>query len=246
MIATAAMAMATASIASPAWADEPGVAEQVYGATVEKGLTEFEARYGRLNGGNADGEDGLIFEAEHGFSRRFAGALLIQTGRDANGQRQTRGIAFEGIHTIGSIRPLKLDVAGYGEYRIGLNGEPDEIEGKLLLQHRAGGFDARLNLKVDKEFAAHQPVEFGYAASADWRIIGDEFKLGVAAFGGLGSTRKFLASDSHFIGPVAKVEIEHIGPGDIEIEGGWLRAFGRARSETDGQARLLISYELRF
>jgi hypothetical protein len=50
----------------------PGVGDPVYGATVDTGMTEFEARYGRLTGGTANGEDGLLLEVEHGFSSRFA------------------------------------------------------------------------------------------------------------------------------------------------------------------------------
>jgi len=40
---------------SPAAADEPGVAGQVYGATIDPGVTELETRYGRLTGGGEDG-----------------------------------------------------------------------------------------------------------------------------------------------------------------------------------------------
>ena len=46
----------------------PGVGDPVYGATVIKGVTEFEARYGRLMGGADDGADGLVLETEHAFS----------------------------------------------------------------------------------------------------------------------------------------------------------------------------------
>jgi hypothetical protein len=232
-------------IAGPAFA-APGVGDPVYGATIEKGVTEFEARYGRLTGGVADGEDGLILEIEHGFSNRLAGAVLLETGRDPGGKRLTNSASVEAIYALGNVKALNLDVALYGEYKFGFRSNADVVETKLLLQHRAGGFDSRLNLIAEKPLAPNEPVELAYAASVDWQVAGDEVKLGLTAFGDFGTTRKFGGRQEHFIGPTAKFEIEHLGPGELEIETGWLRAFGSARDETDGQARLLIDYELHF
>ena len=50
-------ALAALAFAQPA-AAAPGVGSKVYGATVEKGVTEIEARYGRLSGGPASGAGG--------------------------------------------------------------------------------------------------------------------------------------------------------------------------------------------
>ena len=224
----------------------PGVGDPVYGAIVGKGITEVEARYGRLTGGSADKEDGLIFEVEHGFTDKLAAAILLETGRDPGGRRLTNAVAVEAIYALGRIEPLALDVALYGEYKLGTNGNPDVIEPKLLLQHRAGPFDARVNLIAEKPLAPNEPIEFAYAASADWHVSGHQVKLGITAFGDFGTTRKFGGRQEHFIGPTGKFEIEHLGPGELEIEIGWLRAFGSARDETDGQARLLIGYEFKF
>ncbi len=235
-----------AALSGTAAVAAPGVGDPVYGATIEKGMTEFEARYGRLTGGTADSEDGLIFEVEHGFSNRFAAALLVETDRDPNGGRKANSASIEAIYTLGQIKPLALDVALYAEYKAGFRANADAIEAKLLLQHRRGGFDGRINLIAEKALAPGEPVEFGYAGSIDWQVAGDEVKLGLAAFGDLGTTRSFGRRQEHFIGPEMKFEIEHLGPGEIEIETGWLRAFGAARDVTDGQARLLLEYELHF
>lgn len=221
------------------------LAEPVDGARIEPRETEAELRFGRLFGGSAAGADGLALEIEHGLSKQMRGALLFETSREPGGPRRLDGIGIEAVHSLGRVEPLALDVALYGEYRIGLTG-PDELETKLLLQHSAGAFDSRLNLVFGKELAAHAPIELSYAASADWAIAGDELRLGAAAFGGLGTTRALFAPGGHYAGPIAKLEIEHIGRGELEIETGWLRAFGEARKETDGQARLVVSYGLRF
>lgn len=230
--------------ATPALA-APGVGDPIYGATVTKGLLEVEARYGRLTGGADNGEDGLVLEAEYGLTPRLSAAVLVETGRRLGSTREANAVAIEVVRTLGRIRALALDTAIYVEVKHGFHGEPDAVEVKGLFEHAAGSFDARVNLIGTKAFRA-TPVDFGYAASADWAVIGDEFRLGVAAFGDLGSSARFGGRQEHFVGPEAKVEIERLGPGELEIEAGWLRAFGAARDTTSGQARLLISYEVKF
>ncbi|WP_217352820.1 hypothetical protein [Sphingomonas sp. ID1715] len=122
----------------------------------------------------------------------------------------------------------------------------DKIETKLLLEHRKGPFDGRLNLIAERGLKGGAPLVFGYAASADWHALG-EFRLGVEAFGDLGSHRHFLPRAEHYAGPIVKTEIEHLpGRGDLEIEAGYLFALAAARDETNGQARLLLEYEFHF
>ena len=224
----------------------PGVGDPVYGATVIKGVTEFEARYGRLMGGAEDGADGLVLEAEHAFSNQFAGAVLVETGRDGNGQRSVNSASIEAIHTLGRVDALALDVALYAEYKYGFRGNSDVLEGKVLLEHRAATFDARLNVISEHALQHSAPVDLSYAASVDWAVIGNDLRLGVAAFGDLGSTQHFGGRQEHFAGPEIKIEVDHFGSGELEVEAGWLRAFGAARDRTQGQARLLISYEMHF
>lgn len=85
-------------------------------------------------------------------------------------------------------------------------------------------------------------VEAVYAASMDWAVR-DELRLGIAAFGDLGTSRRFGGRQEHFLGPEVKFDSERLGPGEIEVEAGWLKAFGAARDQTAGQARLLLGYE---
>ena len=224
----------------------PGVADPVYAAVIEPGVTEVEARYARLTGGTADGADGLVVEVDHGFSDRWSAALLIETGRDPGGRRIANAAAFEAVYHVARVAPLALDIALYGEYKLGLNGNSDAAEGKLLLQHRAGPFDARVNLIAERPLIAREPVELSYAASVDWAVAGDDLRVGLAAFGDLGTTHAFGGRQELYIGPTVKLEIERLGPGEFEVEAGWLRAFSAARDITDGQARLLIGYEWRF
>ena len=233
-VAVVVLVLVAGSISTAAHA-APGLGDKVYGATVEDGVTEFEARYGRLMGDEADGEDVLKLEVSHGFSSRFYGALVGEFEREADEDRELEALAVEGIYTLGQVGGI--DTALYGEYEVGLHG-PDKIETKLLLQKRAGEFDGRLNLIAEKPLNG-EPIELGYAASADVEAIG-ELRLGGAGFGD-------VTHGEHFAGPIVKAEVEHLfGDSELELETGYLFAIGDARDETNGQFRLLLEFATRF
>jgi hypothetical protein len=233
-----------AALATPA-AAAPGLGGKVYGARIEKGVTEVEMRYGRLSGDAADGEDAAVLELSHGFTDNFLAGVLVETEREPHESRKVEAYSIETIGHIGRVDSLGLDIALYGEYEAVRHGA-DEIEAKLLLQHTKGPFDARLNLKFGKELEKGEPVELGYAVSADWAAFG-EFRFGAEAFGNLGTTKDFLPRDEHFAGPMVRTELEHLpGNGELEIEAGYLFALGKSRDETNGQLRLVLEYEFHF
>ena len=223
----------------------PGIGEKVYGATVEKGVSEVEFRYGRLVGDYADGEDGAVIEVSHGFTDRFDAGALFEVEREPGESRRLEALGLEGVLALGHIEPIDTDVAVYGEYEAGRDA-PDKIEAKLLLQHRKGPFDGRLNLIVEKELEGGQSAELGYAASADWELVGG-LRGGIEAFGELGSTGRLFPRAEHFVGPMLKTEVEHLpGHGELGIEAGYLFAVGASRDESNGQAGLLLEYEFHF
>ena len=226
---------ALVSVAEPAWAEPSG---EISSPVVVKGETEFEAIYGRLSGGPDSGEDILRLEASHSVSDRLRLAIRTELERPRGGPRELEAVSFEAIYDLGRVGGI--DVGLYGEYEAVRNGR-DKLEGKVLLERRAGPFDAKLNLIGAKSLASGAPLEFGYAASADVEAIG-ELRLGVAAFGGLGSTDRFLNRADHYIGPVVKTEIEGLGP-ELEIEAGYLFALGQAKDDSDGQFRLVVEME---
>lgn len=230
-----AIASVLTSIAVPAWAEPSG---EISSPIVVKGETEFEAIYGRLSGGPDSGEDILRLEASHSVSDRLRLAIRTEIERPRGGPRDLEAVSFEAIYDLGRVGGI--DVGLYGEYENVLHGR-DQLEAKLLLERRAGPFDAKLNLIAAKPLMAGDPLEFGYAASADVEAI-SELRLGVAAFGGLGSTDRFLNRADHYVGPVVKTEIEGLGP-ELEIEAGYLFALGKARDDSDGQFRLVVEME---
>ena len=226
--------------ASPAVAGE--LTTKVYGATLEAGTTEIETRIGRMTGGEASGETGVLLEVAHHFSNRFYASVEGEFERAPGGNLKLGSVALESIVTLGRIKPLGVDVAIFGELESVRRG-PDVIAAKLLLEKRAGKFDARLNLAAERPHG--QPVALGYAASADVEVA-DELRLGAVAIGELGTFRNFTTRDGHFAGPVVKYEIEKFVGGEFGIETGYLFALGQARRETDGQLRLLLEFERHF
>lgn len=219
----------------------PGLDAVVYGATVEAGKSEIETRYGRLTGGPADGEDAFVIEASHGFTPRFYGAGLAIFEREPGSSRQLNAVALEGIYTLGHVKSLDLDTAVYIEVEHGLHG-PDKLETKLLLERHKGPFDARLNLIAERAFVPGAPIEFGYAASTDIEVT-DDVSVGAEAFGDFGTSHSLTIHGEHFVGPSTKIELEHAGPGELELRAGYLFAVDRARDDTKGQLRFAMEYE---
>lgn len=221
-----------------AWA-APGMGQEVYGATVDKGEFEVESRYDRLAGGPDDGEDVIKLEAAYGAASNLRLGITTELEREVGEHRRAEEIGLEAIYALGNAGGL--DFAVYGEYAIGLNGHSDAVEAKLLVQHRKGPFDARLNLIAEKELEHGAKIEFGYAASADYEVL-DEIRVGAQAFGELGTANRLFPHAEHFIGPVVKAEIEGLGP-EIELQAGYLFALGKAKEDTDGQLRFALELE---
>jgi hypothetical protein len=233
-----AAAAAASFIATSAHA-APGLDAEVYGATVEKGRFEFESRYNELAGGPDDGEGVIKLEGAYAPSRNTRFAVIGEFEREPGETRKLEAAGFEVIHALG--RAGGLDFAVYGEYEIGVNGHADKAEAKLLVERRAGPLDFRFNLIGEKELEKGEKVELEYAASADVEAF-DDVRLGIHAFGELGGFDKFLPSAEHFAGPVARTEIEGLGP-EIEIEAGYLFAIDKAKDDTNGQFRLALEVE---
>ncbi len=233
------LAIAALAILAPTAAHAaPGLGGEVYGATVEEGELEVESIYGQLDGGPEDGEDVLVLEAAYGVTDKLRLGLRGEIEKEPGADREFEALGIEAIYELGNLGGV--DFAVYGEYEVVFEGA-DKIETKLLVQRREGPIDLRFNLIAEKELEGGHDVELEYAASADFEAFG-EIRLGAQAYGQLGTFENFLPHAEHFLGPVAKFEIEGLGP-ELEIEAGYLFALGEAKNETDGQFRLLLELE---
>lgn len=229
----------TAAALAPAAAHAaPGLDDEVYGAEITKGELEVDTIYGRLTGGPDAGEDVGVLEVAYSPSSRLRVGVRGEFEREPGDARKFESLGIEAIYALGKVRGVNL--ALYTEYE-GVFDGPDKIETKLLMQRRKGPLDIRFNLIAEKELRQGAPVELEYAASADVQAVG-ELRLGVQAFGQLGTTRDFLPRAEHFVGPVAKFEIETGGP-ELQVQLGYLLALDKAREDADGQLRIFIETE---
>lgn len=216
----------------------PGLGSEVYGATIEPRELELESRYDRLTAGPADGVDVLKLEAAYGVNDNLRIGVFGEFDREPGAPRKAEEYGIEAIYHLGRIGPV--DVAAYGEYALGTHG-PDGLEGKILLQHRDRAVDLRLNLIGEKKLASGERVEFSYAASTMARA-GDDFEIGLQAFGDIGTSGHLFHRAEHYVGPVARFEIEGL-PRELEIETGYLFALGAAKDDTKGQLRFAVGVE---
>lgn len=223
-----------AALAAGAARAEPGLGDEIYGARTAAGRTEFEARFGQLS----DGTDSLKFEATRHLNDRLRLAAFGKFARDPGAPRRAEEAGIEAIYTLG--RAGGLDFALYGEYALGLNGNADAVEARLIVERLRGPLDLRLDLIGEKPLASQAPVELGYAARADY-LLGD-VAVGVEALGDLGTFAAFAPPAAHFAGPEARVEIEGLGP-ELELTAGYLFALGQTRQDTKGQMRLALELE---
>lgn len=222
----------------------PGLGSEVYGARVEKGVTEVEARYGELTRGPDDGEAALVLEANHGFTDRFKGAAEVEFEREPGESAEAEALSLEGVYHLGQVGGVDLGV--HGEYEANLHGEGDAVELQALVQKVAGPFDGRLNLGWERGLGdRNAETEFGYAASAMWEVA-HELKAGVKGFGELGDGDGLGGRREHFAGPVVEWELDEIPGGEFGIEAGYLFALGAARDDADGQLRLALEWETEF
>jgi hypothetical protein len=228
---------------------EPGLANKVYSPYILNGVTEVAVRGGRLNGGPLDGESAAIVEVEHGFSDRLSLAVLSEFEHHAGEKTKLDALALEGVAYVGQIPRIGIDVGAYLEYEQRIHNESGVLEAKLLLAKRTGSFEGLLNLILDKPLTdrpGEDDTGFGYAAQGTLDV-GGNLRLGVQAFGDLGTDRHFGGRHAHYVGPVAQWELRPAGlAGELEFEAAYLLPAGTARDDADGQLRFMVEWERRF
>jgi hypothetical protein len=233
-------AMAALSKAGAAIAD-PRLDEVVYTPYVENHEAEVEVRSARELSGTSGGDMTTVLESEYGLSDRLSLALVGTLERSPSQSLQLTGVGVEAIAYIGQIPGLGVDTGGYLEYTQGLRGEPDVIEGKLLLAKQVQRFQGLLNLIVERPVSGpggDQFASYGYAASATWRTVG-ALRLGAEAFGDLGSDHVFGGRQGAYVGPQVLWEGRPgRGPVELGVDAGWLFPVGTDRAEARSQLRI--------
>lgn len=239
MIASARQGLFAIALALPAPAlAAPGLGDDVYPAELERGQPEAAISYHSLAGGTDDGESSLQFEGGWSPSDSLRLGVQVEFGQEPGLVREFEGIAIEASYELGRIGPVSI--AAYGAYAITPDG-PDSVIARLMLQHRSGPVDLRFNLNAEKTLRSVDKLELGYGIQADAEVA-DELRLGVQAFGELGTFDRFLPDAGHFAGPVASLGFGDSGPA-LELQAAYLFALGTARQDTEGQFRMSLALE---
>jgi hypothetical protein len=227
---------------------DPRLDEVVYTPYVENHEAELEVRSARELGGLAGGDLDTVFEGEYGLNDRLSLALVGKFQRSAGQPLQMTGLGLEAVTYLGQIPGLGIDTGGYLEYMQGFRGEPDVIEGKLLLAKQVQRFQGLLNLIVERPVSGQgdQFASYGYAASATWRATG-ALRVGAEAFGDLGSDHAFGGRQGAYVGPQLLWEGRPgRGPVELGVDAGWLFPVGIDRTEARSQLRISLELGHRF
>jgi hypothetical protein len=125
-----------------------------------------------------------------------------------------------------------------------------EIEAKLILGSYVKGWTIAENFIAEKNLAAGEPFEFGYAAavtrpfalkarSSQCAFCPENFQAGVEAYGGLGTHKNFgLADTSHYIAPLLAWSL----PNGLTLK--LSPGFGLTDSSVPFLLRVGVSYEI--
>ena len=63
------------------------------------------------------------------------------------------------------------------------------------------------------------------------------------ALGDVGTPLGFTVRGRRFVGPAVKADLDHAGPGELELRAGYLLAVDRSLDETKGLLRLGLEFE---
>lgn len=208
----------------------PGHGNDADSATVESGALDLGLTYHRLAGGPEGGDDLLQTSATFGASHRLRLGMQASFESTSSGPRKAETVGFDALYALGKVGPV--DLAVYGTYDIGI-GLPDSIEARIIAQHQSGPIDLRFNLVGNRNLAAGESFELGYALAVDVQVL-PRLQLGLHGFGEFGSLDSQLPNGGHALGPVAKFDIGE----PVKVSFGYLFTIGAARQDTYGQFRL--------
>ncbi|MEI6564978.1 MAG: FTR1 family protein, partial [bacterium] len=186
-------------------------AEHVYSPHVVQGEVEIEAR-GSYDFDGRDDHNGLQGQkcaVGYGVTHYWFTELY---GEIANSSEEDKGWEFEAVEwenrfQLSEPGEWPIDTGLYLAYEFSAkDGEPDNAEGKLLLEKQMGDYDHMLNVILEKEVGANaeQNLEAGFVWSTRYRWT-PSFEPGFewqSDFGELGKGTSF-DEQQHQIGPAA-------------------------------------------
>lgn len=120
-----------------------------------------------------------------------------------------------------------------------ISGDADAVDARLLLQHKTGPWEARLNLGVEREIGDNAGSGVGGDVRASGRYtVADGYKLGIDYLGDTGTLHTMPAFDKqdHRVGPVLLADLGH----GLGLETGYFA--GVTDGAPDHSFKLIIDY----
>ncbi|MBL0319471.1 MAG: hypothetical protein IPP74_09340 [Alphaproteobacteria bacterium] len=242
LLATTVLALSSALVASPAFANK-----KVYTPYVEAGELELEyhAQY-QFDRKDAELDGAQSHELAIGYGVNHVWATELYGVFEQSGQHDDHlnftDIEWENRFQLTEPGKYWLDVGFYLAYEKTLESHsPDTIEAKLLLAKNSGPFQNLANLILEKEVGPHaENLEGGLAWSTRYRYK-EWFEPGVELFSSFGVLDENLSYDEqeHQFGPTIYGKIGH-----FKYDVGYL--FGISNAAPNGELKTNFEYEVRF
>lgn len=222
---------------------------KIYSPTVEQGEFELEMRaHTTFDSDPAkDDQPKIKLEAGYGVTEYWFTAIGGVFKNDANDDLSHTDTYWENIFQLTEQGKYWVDVGLYLEYSVPKeSGEPDELEGKILLEKMVGNYLNTANLVFIRQVGSGSSnvTNFEYA----WRtkyLLNKSIEPGIEIYGEMGEFAHVSPSDQqdHRIGPVISGQLAHTAGGKWMYELGYL--FGVSDAAPDGTLKFNIEYEFR-
>ncbi|MEJ2361073.1 MAG: hypothetical protein P8Z75_06545 [Gammaproteobacteria bacterium] len=222
---------------------------KVYSPTVEPGEFELEVRGDNTfdNDPAKNAQPEYRLEAGYGIAPRWFTTLGTTYARNTAGTLESEEIYWENIIQLTAQGEHWLDAGLYLEYAAPQdNGEPDELEGKVLLEKSVGRYLNTVNLIFVRHVGrdADNATEFEYA----WRTSYYHSKAiqpGIELYGAMGELGHVLpaSEQDHRAGPVLSGLLGRSDEGKWRYELGYL--FGLSDAAPSGTLKFGLEYEFR-
>ena len=222
--------------------------DKVYSPIVEKGEVELESRswFSSDPDPQKSGAQSHVFELGYGITRFWSSAIVLETEREPGDALKATHVSWENIVQLMPRGKAWLDAGLYLELEKGLHGEPDEVEGRVLVEKSFGKWVATSNAIFTKEISGDDPpgLEFGY----NWRVryrLNQRFEPAIEGYGALGEIRNFepASQQQHRIGPALLGRFP-LGNAHLRYDIAYLR--GLTAGTPDSTFQLNLELELRF
>jgi len=215
--------------------------KKVYSPIIEYRELEVEAR-GNYDFDSDDAADGLRkqkYAVGYGAFERLFLEIYGEIEKEGEDEYEFESVELEGRYQLFEQGERWLDAGIYAAYEIGLEGNVDKVETKLLLQKEFGRLAHLTNIVFERQVGsgAASDVGTGLGWSSRYRL-NQNIEPGIEFHSEFGAIDNFAPYDeqSHLVGPVINGKL-----GRLKYDIGYL--FGISDAAPDGMFKWILEYE---